>query len=703
MIRPLKHRIDRNYYLFFDTETSPKYFILEKNQLIENAKIISKKEYESYKSKNEKLRKIKYQIGFYQITKMISIFDMDNNSKCFIVEDEYLQSELEDLITDDYISELYFGDSPEEIIDMFWQTIKKYMFENQYVRVFAHNIGFDLKQIDFFNEINKLEGREMLTAGKSNKIISCCLSKPFFIKARYDYEGVLGFDDSYSFFATSLKNIGKNINIEKLEQKFDGENLIITDDTIKYCVRDTYIIKTAICNLLKYLEDYELGNLGITLSGTAMNIWRTSFLEYPIYNDYPIHIQYIERSCYYGGRNECYKIGLFENMYYYDMNSIYPYVMEINKFPTKYLTTITNEYEEITNKYVEELLENEWTYYIFNCEIETTKNHVPYRSDRLMFVKGKFSGHIHQPEFLYFWNRGEVKNIKDIIVYKADYIFKDYISFFKKEKIKNEDNPIYRQQAKILQNALYGKTAEHFRESIYFDNEIPIIESVDLYDDEDNKIGRRDNFGYFGFLNNEDKNKNAKTAFPAIAGAVTSYARLELIKIIDYMGIENILYCDTDSIMSIKELDKKFLHNYNYGFWKNEAIKLYKENNLPVKQTLNVIIKGCKNYILFSDDKILSIKSKGIKKDSQEIEDNIYSTDKWWTVKTSKVKHESIFTMRHTVVMHEIKQNTLEYMKGKTIFKGRKIKKIGDIKIKYNQYDIKPWKISDLKKLDKEE
>jgi hypothetical protein len=702
MIKTLKYRDDINYYLFFDVETSPIYFY-QNDKNIEESQKISFKQYNNYKTKNEKSKRIIHKIGSYQITKMISLIDEENNAKCFIVEDECLESDLDNLITDKFNCELYYGESSDEIIEMFWGVIDNYMQEYSNVRVFAHNIGFDSKQIKLFEKIKELEGKEINEDGKSNKITSGCVSKPFFIKIRYDEESILSFDDSYSFFSQSLKKLGKDIGIEKLEETFENEKLLIDDKMIEYCITDSYIIKEAICRFKNLLSDKELGFLGTTLASTAMNIWRTSFLEYKIDNEYNNKILEIEdiikieRSCYFGGRNECYKIGNFNNIYYYDINSLYPYIMESFKFPVKFETIYDNQIEKFNDNYIIRLLSNPNYYYIFECTINTKSNHIPYRTDRLMFIKGEYKGWIHLPEFKYFFLKGEVKEVTRVLVYKQDYIFKDYIKFFKKMKIENDDNPTYRKVSKILQNALYGKTAEYKRDSKFFDNDEPQIERVEIANEKGDIIGHRDMFGFFGIQSFIKQDENAKTAFPAIAGAVTSYARMELVNMIDLLGIKNIIYCDTDSIMSYLPIPNKFLHDYKYGYWKNEAHKL---NN---KETLSVLIKGCKNYILHDNDKILSIKSKGIKKDSIEIDNDLYSTNKWWTVKTSKVKKETIFTLNHTVIMQEIKKNTLEYLKGKTIFKGTKKIKLDGINIKYNERDIYPWLASELEKLDKEE
>ena len=700
MINILNFRLDYRFLIFFDVETTNKYFILENDCVIENARLISFDEYNKYKQKNEKAEEIRYKIGSYMITKMVSIMDEIGNGVCIVIDDNLCTTEMDIYKTNDYSIDVIYADDTEELIDNFWLTIDNYILKYGEIRVFAHNIGFDIKQVDFFNRIIDFEGGSIQKPGKSKKIQSCCLDKPFFIKIRYDNDNTITFEDSYNFFSTSLKKLGSDIGIPKEEFKFDGKDLIIDDICVKYCINDTFIIKTAICNFKNFLEDNELGIMGITTSSTALNVFRTSFLEKPINNSYKKAIApytkdriiAIERACYHGGRNECYKIGNFENIYYYDITSMYPYVMRKYKYPIEFIGIIScNGF--INKNYIEELIKNSKSYYIFSCKIITNSPHIPFKSDRLLFIKGEVTTYLHMGEFLYYWSKNEVVEIYDILVYKSYDIFTGYINFFEKMKNDNNDNPTYRNSSKLLQNGLYGKLAEHLRESKFFDNITPEIGTSYILDEKNAIIGRRDDFGYFGIMNLENKQKNAKTAFPAIAGAVTSYARVELLKMMEILGTSNILYNDTDSLMSMVKMPEKYIHPCAYGLWKNESLKIHG------KETINVIIKGCKNYILHNGKEVLEIKSKGIKKDSIEILDDVYSTNKWWTVKTSKVKKETIFTLKHTIIMHEIKKNTLEYKKGKIIGDGtEKIKLLlnGKEKIfKYNVRDIKPYRKCD--------
>jgi hypothetical protein len=307
-------------------------------------------------------------------------------------------------------------------------------------------------------------------------------------------------------------------------------------------------------------------------------------------------------------------------------------------------------------------------------------------------------------EFMYFWDRGEITKVTEILFYRAEYIFKNYIGFFSKMKIESEENPTNRLLAKNLQTNLYGKLGELNRETSYFDNsDNPIVERIIEVDENGRELSKKDFYGYFG-MESFQTEENAKTAFPVISGAVTSYARRELLDMIEIVGEKNTLYCDTDSLISKIDIPENMKHDTEFGKWKNEATKLYKKSGLPVKSTIDIIIKGCKNYVVIDieSDKILSIKSKGVKKDAVEIDDDMYQSNRWWTVKTSKVKKESLFTLNHTVIMTEIKKNTLEYLKGKTVFLGTKKITVDGITMKYHKKKVNCFDAEEINNLDKD-
>jgi len=705
-----KFREDGNFHIYYDTETSPIYFIQD-NDYIEKSTIISVDEYKEYQKHNNMLvnkkKEPKYKIGSYQVTKMATIDDEQGNKNIFIVKDKNCKYDLPEF---DGIEITYFKNS-EDLKKGFWDLIDMYIEsiddESVKIRIFAHNQMFDIKQIGFFgNKDIKID---------DSKYGGACLSKPFFVSIIYKGQSIR-FEDSMNFFNSSLKKLGDDIGLKKLdfEFEFNAKELIIDEDCIGYGMRDTEIIKKAIEDFRNEIISNELGSLSVSIAGTAFNIYRTSFNPNNIYLNENEEVTRDEIKCKHGGRTEAFKIGVYRDIYYYDVNSLYPWCMK-QILPREYVRTAYNRTKN--NDYLDDdvirfVLDSKLKYGIYLVDIDTEEPNIPNFVDgRLCFVKGNLKDKLlHEAEFKYFYNSDKYNvKVKKIHIYKAGKIMKKYVEYFEKMKIENNDNPTKRQLAKNMLNNLYGKFGQFNRES-YIEN----------FEDENLFIGREiriedqkefliDCFGTFGLKTFEDKDSKSINAFPAIAGAITSYARMKLLEGINEVGKENVIYCDTDSIMTSVKLSNEFIHQKEFGKWKLENTGIIKgfekRNNLKCdNELISVLIKGLKNYIIFKTingvNHCIEIKSKGVKKTAEELQDNLYLQKRFWTIKTSKLKHETLFTLNNTVIMDEYKRNTNKISKGK-VKKSRNneidiLFKEGFKKVKYVNADVEAFNDEDL-------
>lgn len=708
---PMKYKSDDNYHMYFDTETSPTYYIREvKKQKVENCKVITDEEYVKYQELNKKYKNKKYDIGSYSTTKMLSLKTENNIELNIVVNDEDCQFNVKPqnviFVKNEVDLKIKFWDFIFEIIQQCKKEKKKK------IRMFSHNATFDIKQVGFFSNKNI-----SLVSEKYNKQMGICIDKPFFINFVLD-DYVLSFEDSMNFFNTSLKKLGKDIGLPKLDYKFDfnPNKFISNDESMKYCIRDRDIIHKAIEDLRTMINENKFGKLGITIAQTAFSIFLTSFNPKCI-NTRPRDLSEMEIrkiiikefESYHGGRTEAFKLGVYENIYYYDENSMYPSAM-YNLMPTQYITTFPSEMQKeifninkVDDIKIREFLKKKNIYGIYRCIIKTNKNDLPvFEDNKLKFIKSVKGIEIllHEPEFKYFYESIDYEIIVlDVQLYKSAYIFTEYIDHFKKMK-ETAKNPTERQFAKNMLNNLYGKFGQKERatEIIELDElQVGRHEVIEGIESSEMKLITYDCYGSFAFRTEILDNTPSTYSFPAVAGAVTSYARLDLLKMINELGRENILYCDTDSLMSTVPMPDKYLDDNIFGLWKNEGIGL---NNT---EKLNVLIKGCKNYIIYDNEyNVISVKSKGIKKTSIEIGDNTFYQKKFWSVKTTKVKKESIFTLEHTVIEDELKVNKNRYTKGIVMSKEDKKIKLkfkdenGNKKtkeIKYTQAKIKPFDI----------
>jgi hypothetical protein len=139
----------------------------------------------------------------------------------------------------------------------------------------------------------------------------------------------------------------------------------------------------------------------------------------------------------------------------------------------------------------------------------------------------------------------------------------------------------------------------------------------------------------------------------AIPSHVTDYARLILWDLIDMVGYNNVLYCDTDSI-KIREKDKDKIS--------------YKIDNLELgalsleEITKNFTIHGCKDYSTEHSEKI-----KGVPKNYTRLGPNTFSYKSFLRM-NSHLRRQIV---DHYLISSIIKTNKRVYDKGIVTNDGR--------------------------------
>lgn len=461
-----------------------------------------------------------------------------------------------------------------------------YDFLNAHPGIYwAHNLPYDMANLDLFC------------------FCECVWKGGLVINGQYHNPGKRGisqFRDSFNLSFVSLAEIGDSIGLPKLDKDFEHTTFDVTDkDDIIYCERDTEIVYRFVKKIQKFVGKYDITDLPPTMASTSMKIFRKVFrpIKLEKWTDKPFDEQGRNfRDFYAGGRTEAFFIGQIKcdkkydkSVYYADVNSLYPTVMQYN-FPVK------NYYESIKPE------ENLWLAY---AEIEVKKDcHIPpffkrYNS-RLIFPVGKFDIALSSVE--YHAGKEYIEKIKFKKVFNfphTERIFKTYIDEMYNKRKKTKD-PFENFFYKRLMNSLYGKFAMKPQGEV----SIPL----EMYKD--------------FMINAELKNKNFREKFINAdnvifleetdldvfqnliwASFITAYSRAFLFEIIELIMKKGgkPVYCDTDSIYYIS--DKDLLsdkYSNELGFLKGDSAK-------------SMHIFGAKEYI-FND---IDIACKGVPKKLQ--------------------------------------------------------------------------------------
>ncbi len=429
--------------------------------------------------------------------------------------------------------------------------------------VVAHNLQFDFFFVD--KEIIKREGFEL-------KFISFtpCVIKFAKLNRENKREYInLVFLDSMNYFRNALDELGETFSLPKLEIDFETCTMAELEE---YCRRDVDITYKIMEFILEMHKIYKIKKLCISISQLSYTIYKRDFLKMRLYSPSNKEIMRLERDSYRGGRTEVFRHGEYRDipLYYYDVNSMYPYVMRNNRFPTAiyaiyYPENLRGLSLEKRKDIIDKFLSEE-KLVIVRCHVEEyTKYPLIGAKDsekRLMFPQKK-DAVICTPEYMKC--RDNITRIDQFVVYNSDYIFRDFVDHFYSKRI-NANDEVMKLFYKTLLNSLYGKFGQR-----KFNTKISPVDfnffgrngQLDIVEEDNTVQHGKVLFGYF--IEEETDEMNPR-AFVAIASHVTAHARCVLSKMID----DNTFYCDTDSIITDRPISDEVLGK-ELGQWKLEA------------------------------------------------------------------------------------------------------------------------------------
>jgi len=523
----------------------------------------------------------------------------------------------------------------------FCDVLEKFANCHRSLYCFAMNIPFEL-QVLMFHMMLSNRGWDV-----SLPIVSGMV---FFLKAQQiaNRKRKIYFIDVGSYAPFAVEELGKVVGLPKLPMpKFEDRE----ERWITYCFRDTEVIAKFIVDLVTLVVKELGGTFSRTLASTSFSLYRKRFIPRIIKLHEDDAATALEREGYYGGRNECFFIGekSGERFYMLDVNSMYPYVMSAYTFPYELV-----KYER--NIPLSWLRARMSSYYcIAKVRIRTDKNAYPCRYGRkLCFPTGEFITVLHHPELVYALRHDEIAEVLEIATYKQDYLFRYFVRdlYALRIKYKEEGNRVYDFIIKIILNALYGKFGQVGRTISVIKEGTPYSAGVVyLYNEVTRKFEKH--VYWLGKVYRETEEGESRYSFPAVAGAVTAHGRMYLYSLMQVAGLENVYYCDTDSLI-VNEIGYERL---------SSMISSKRLGGLKVEgEATQLQILGAKDYA-FGERK----KHKGVPKSAEQVGPNVW-----------EFQHFSSFLdflcgegKRGAVVRKMRRRRISEYDKGEVLPNGR--------------------------------
>ena len=451
-------------------------------------------------------------------------------------------------------------------IEEFMKTIKKMYGKT----IYFHNLKFDGEFIISWLLDNGYEYHDDLKeVNRGFSILVGEMGEFYCIDIKFTKNKLVHFRDSLKVLPFKVSKIAKDFNLPIQKEEIDYDNYDITPEKISYITNDVRIVAMALSQLKAE------GMTKMTTASCAYNQYvGMRSIEYMNRTFPELDSTFLSewRAAYRGGRsqvNPYYKSKIVKNVKRYDINSMYPSIMFREKLPYGNpieITEMDSAYFELYHMYI---------------EFSLKKGHLPtllkksglYTTDDSYYIEsdGVEELWISSIDYKLLQRHYNIYSMEIIKMYGfrcSSVMFSDYVNkWYSKKSIDTGAKKIV---DKFMLNCLYGKFGSNHEGY----HRIPYI-------DEEGRV----KYG-------KSEIEQMKKYYLPLAIAITSYAHLYIDDGIEATGIENFIYCDTDSVHTLGELPNKMVDNFEIGKFKLEAIE---KQAKYVRQ---------KTYITLENDKI---------------------------------------------------------------------------------------------------
>lgn len=447
--------------------------------------------------------------------------------------------------------------------------------------MYSHNLKFDgIFILDYLLKNNFVHTKEKhLTTNEFSTLITdtgIFYSIKICVKdVNKKAKQIIEFRDSTKKLKGSVRDIAKSYNLPILKGNIDYTKYrpigyIATEDEKMYIKNDTEIIARAL------KPQYENGMDKLTTASDTLHLFKEHLGKYfkLLFPETSLKDDKFIRNSYRGGlvlvdekRTE--KI-LDDNVYVYDVNSMYPYQMCKKLLPYGTPVFYHGKYKT----------DNEYPLYIQHIEV-CCKLKENFKPTILLHNK------LYQKQQSYLQDtEGEMidltlTSVDMDLLYKHYEIFDiEYIDGFKflgsTKLFSSFVYPLYKKKCtttgaekeryKLLLNALYGKFAtnpKHISKIPYLCDDVVKFKNGDVEID--------------------------KPVYTAISSFITAYSRYQLLTTIQN-NYDNFVYCDTDSVHLLGEIKGETVDSKKLGAYKFE--KIYNKSKYLAQKTYCGISDG---------------------------------------------------------------------------------------------------------------
>lgn len=369
--------------------------------------------------------------------------------------------------------------------------------------------------------------------------------------------------DSFRLLPAGLRALTEAFDVVHKKTSYDFGSMVFGRELLEYNEQDCRGLYEVLYNFFE-----QTGLRSETFATHALRYWRKEFLSRSIWKPHEKITDFIRQSLH-GGHVQVFK-RQHPALSAYDVNSMYPYVMQY-PVPVDYIASSRT----LSDKF----------YGFVEAIVRVPEMYIPplpLKLEKLFFPTGTFCAVWTSEELIEAEQRGvRIERILRGEYFQAVEIFKDYV--YRLYKLKKTAGEPTRTIAKYLLNSLFGKFGQHPDKKVFCTERNAPAGALPILTPGGNPSG----FAEY--------TKRSRSAYllPHISSSITSKARLVLLQ---YLS-EDSYYCDTDSVFTTATLPT----GSELGQWslvgQGEATfyqpKLYKFKGAWKAKGLNVHLSQC--------------------------------------------------------------------------------------------------------------
>lgn len=437
-----------------------------------------------------------------------------------------------------------YGDSIEDFISFIRTLYGK--------SIYFHNLKFDgTFIIDYLLSWNYEYTEDLKNVNRGFSVLIGEMGEYYSITIKFSKGKQVHIYDSLKLLPFKVEKIAKDFGLPILKGKIDYGRYIVDTESLSYIFNDVRIVAMA----LKQIK--ENGMTKMTTASCAYSQYTSMRSDNFLLNAFPqLDDEILDkfREAYRGGRsqvNPLYQNKILKDVHRYDINSMYPYIMHDMELPYGLPIKITESG-------------------IFKFEIYHIQTAFTLKSGHLPSLLKK--GHLYAGDDTYYIDTDGIEDIwitnidLELLFRNYDILFIKYIELygFNTSKLlfydyidkwyaqKSVDKGAKKAVDKFMLNCLYGKYGSKHKGY----HKIPIVDEIT---------------GIYKLVKSEEE--SMKHYYLPIAIAVTSYAHLLIDNAIHSTGLDNFVYCDTDSVHTLGTLPDNMVHPTLLGKFKLEGIE----------------------------------------------------------------------------------------------------------------------------------